>query len=75
MSLSPRHWAQPLRSPTALKGLTHRDLLLHQPFDPIDAPGEEISWKLLHDEVYEKSEKLPANMEKASKLPYKTMHP
>ena len=35
---------------------------------------EEISWKLLH-EVYDKDEKLPANMKKASKLSYKAIHP
>ena len=42
-------------------------------FDPIDASGGEISWKLLY-EVY-KDEKLPVNMKKASKLLYKAMHP
>ena len=30
-------------------------------FDPIDVPWGEISWKLLH-KVYDKDEKLPANM-------------
>ena len=43
-------------------------------FDLIDLPGIEISWKLLH-EVYDKDEKLPANIKKASKLSYKAMHP
>ena len=43
-------------------------------FDPIDASGGEISWKLLY-EVYDKGEKLPVNMKKASKLLYKAMHP
>ena len=43
-------------------------------FHPIDVPGREISWKLLH-EVYDKGEKLAANMKKASKLSYKVMHP
>ena len=42
--------------------------------DPIDVPGGEISWKLLH-ETYDKEEKLPANMKKASKLSHKVMHP
>ena len=37
-------------------------------------PGGEISWKLLH-EVYDKDEKLSANMKKAFKLSYKAMHP
>ena len=43
-------------------------------FDLIDLPGIEISWKLLH-EVYDKDEKLRANIKKASKLSYKAMHP
>ena len=43
-------------------------------FDPIGMPGEEISWELLH-EVYDKDEKLPAKMKKASKLLYKAIHP
>ena len=43
-------------------------------FDLIDLPGIKISWKLLH-EVYDKDEKLPANIKKASKLSYKAMHP
>ena len=43
-------------------------------FAPIDVSGGEGSWKLLH-EVYDKDEKLPANMKKASKLSYKAMHP
>ena len=43
-------------------------------FDPIEVPGGEISWKLFH-EVYDKDEKLPAYMKKASKLSYKAMHP
>ena len=43
-------------------------------FDPIDMPGGEISWELLH-EVYDKDEKLPAKMQKASKLLYKAIHP
>ena len=33
-----------------------------------------LSWKLFH-EVYDKDEKLPANMKKASKLSNKVMHP
>ena len=45
-----------------------------QYFDPIDVPRGEISWKLLH-EVYDKDEKLPANMKKTPKLSYKGMHP
>ena len=43
-------------------------------FDPSDVPGGEISWKLLHED-YDKDEKLPANMNKASKVSYKAMHP
>ena len=35
-----------------------------QLFDPIDGPGGEISWKLLH-EVYNKDEKLPVNVNKS----------
>ena len=46
----------------------------NQFFDLIDLPGLEISWKLLH-EVYDKDEKLPANIKKTSKLSYKAMHP
>ena len=43
-------------------------------FDPVDIPGGEISWKLLH-ETYDKDEKLQTNTTKASKLSYKAMHP
>ena len=41
--------------------------------DVIVDPGE-ISWKLLHD-VYEKGQKLDANLRKAPKLTNKVLHP
>ena len=41
--------------------------------DVIVNPGE-ISWKLLHD-VYEKGQKLDANLRKAPKLTNKVLHP
>ena len=43
-------------------------------YDDIDVPGGEISWKLLHD-VYDHDQLLPANLRKAPKLSYKTLHP
>ena len=36
-------------------------------FDLIDEPGRELSWKLLH-EVYDKDEKLPADVKKKPQL-------
>ena len=42
--------------------------------DDINVPGGEIRWKLLHD-VYDCDQKLPANLRKAPKLTYKTLHP
>ena len=43
-------------------------------YDPIDVPGGEITWKLLHD-VYDTDQALQANLRKAPKLSYRTLHP
>ena len=43
-------------------------------YDNINVPGGEIRWKLLHD-VYDCDQELPANLRKAPKLSYRTLHP
>ena len=43
-------------------------------YDPISVSGGEISWKLLH-EVYEKDQKLEANLRAAPELSAKVLHP
>ena len=46
----------------------------HKFFDDIDVPSGEIRWKLLHD-IHDCDKILPANLRKAPKLTYKTLHP
>ena len=43
-------------------------------YDPISVSGGEISWRLLH-EVYEKDQKLEANLRAAPELSAKVLHP